>query len=88
MMAEYSFCESVIGIGPWHIRTLSDAGRKLSGGIDTPSLCGRVAPTGKHTSTGQAGLGGWDLSVPLTQHHLGHCCPRCAELYHARVREA
>ncbi len=38
----YAFCESVTGIGRWHIRRLSEKGLKLGGGIDTPTLCKRV----------------------------------------------
>ena len=68
----YSFCESVHASGSsrWHIRPLTDAGRKLGGGIDTPSLCGHV----------RAGWG-WDLNVEITEHHLGYACPTCVERY-------
>lgn len=76
----YSFCESVIGIGPWHIRVLTPVGQKLGGGIDSPSLCGRVRPDGDDTPT-HRGLGGWDLNVPITKHHLTHCCRFCCEEY-------
>lgn len=50
----YSFCESVHASGrsKWHIRRLTEKGRKLSGGIDTKSLCGGVSA-------------GWDLSIPI-----------------------
>ena len=48
-MNTYSFCESVTGIGPWHIRQLSPAGKKTGGGIDSPSLCGRIYPSGATT---------------------------------------
>jgi hypothetical protein len=42
-MATYSYCEPVTATGtsPWHIRRLTEAGRKLGGGADTPALCGR-----------------------------------------------
>ena len=65
----YSFCESVHATGrsPWHIRRLAGE-RKLGGGIDTPSLCGRVTQ-------------GWDLEVEITEHHLEHACERCVQLY-------
>ena len=66
----YAFCESTFAtpLGKWHIRKVTEAGLKLGGGIDTPSLCGHVKE-------------GWDLSVPLTEHHLEHACPRCVEAY-------
>ncbi len=76
-MSGHVFCESVTGIGPWHIRMLSVAGPKYGGGIDTPALCGLVKPLGA------GGVGGWDLEVLITEHHLGHACPRCVELYRA-----
>ena len=40
--AEYSYIEFVhaTSTSPWHIRVLTDVGKKLGGGIDTPSLCG------------------------------------------------
>ena len=70
-MAECSFCESV-SAGPrslWHIRLLSGAGRKLGGGIDTVSLCGRVK-------------NGWDLDVDLTDFHLAkNTCKDCLKAY-------
>lgn len=70
----YSFCERVWAgpRSPWHIRRLSPIGRKLGGGIDTPSLCGRIVPPeGK----------GWDLDVEITPHHLTHSCKLCVEVY-------
>jgi hypothetical protein len=55
----YSFCESTQAgpLSPWHIRRLTSAGRKCSGGIDTPSLCGRVTPK----------WNGWDLTVEVDE---------------------
>ena len=78
----HAFCESVMasGTSPWHIRKLSPAGLKLTGGIDTPSLCERVRPFGDKTKTNPGG-GGWDLNVRISPHHLEHCCPKCAEDY-------
>lgn len=73
---EYSFCESVMATSysPWHIRQLTKKGRKLGGGIDTPSLCGRV----------KAGRG-WDLETPINEFHLTNgCCPKCFEIFEAR----
>lgn len=67
----HSFCESVTAssISPWCVRRLTPIGRKLSGGIDTDSLCGRVkAPHG------------WDLESRVVLSHPS-MCPRCkAEL--------
>lgn len=72
---QYSFCEPVwVGsAAPWCVRRLTAKGRKVGGGVDTPSLCGRVDP---------ANGGGWDLSaecrVSLDHPHM---CARCkAEL--------
>ncbi len=66
---DFSFCESVFA-GPrsrWHVRRLTEAGKKLGGGIDTPSLCGHVKE-------------GWDLNVPLNQSQLKGCtCDSCRE---------
>lgn len=71
---EYSFCESVMA-GPrshWHIRKLTKNGQKFGGGIDTDSLCGCL----------KSEVGGWDLDVPMTNHHLEKsACKECAELY-------
>lgn len=74
-MSEFSFCESVAttGISPWHIRQLTEVGRKLGGGCDTESLCGRKM--------------GWDLKVELTQHHLGHACRKCVAEYQRTTSE-
>ena len=73
-MPDYSFCEGIMAgpRSPWHIRRLSSEGRKLTGGIDTPSLCGRIGPVseGVHKN-------GWELSVAITEHHLGHSCKAC-----------
>lgn len=66
----YSFCESIhaTSTSPWHIRELTEVGRKLGGGIDTASLCGLI-------------VRGWDLEVEITQHHFDRCCVKCAEAY-------
>lgn len=63
-----SFCESVWAgsASPWHLRVLSAVGRKVGGGIDTPSLCGHVQPPN-----------GWDLEAEVTAGHLGHVCGKC-----------
>jgi len=66
---QYSFCETVTAgpQTPWHIRRLTSKGRMLGGGADTHSLCDRKVA--------------WDLNVELTEHHLGHCCKHCREIY-------
>lgn len=73
----YSFCESVhaSSISPWHLRKLTEVGQKLGGGVDTPSLCGRVKERQ-----------GWDLDVEITEHHLGHACPTCVAAYRVAQR--
>lgn len=62
-----SFCESIhaSSLSSWHIRT-RDEGMplKFGGGIQTVSLCGRVKT-------------GWDLEVPVTEHHYDHVCKDC-----------
>ena len=66
----YSFCETATA-GPrsrWHIRQLTEKGRKPSGGADTPSLCGLDVA--------------WDLEVDITTHHLSHSCPECTKKFH------
>lgn len=59
-VSKYSFCESVRAgsLSPWHIRPLTPQGKKLGGGIDTHSLCGRVGPD----------VGGWDLDVEVEEY--------------------
>jgi hypothetical protein len=71
----FSFCESayVTGVSPWHIRKLTAQGRKLGGGVDTGSLCGRVRPPY-----------GWDLNVEVSGQHLKHACVGCVDLYKQR----
>jgi hypothetical protein len=86
---KYAFCESVTvsGAAPWHIRELDDKGPKLGGGITTPSLCGRVRPT-NDIANGVRGLGGWDLNVKITEHHLSHACVLCVQVYRFRAKQA
>ncbi|MBU3935803.1 hypothetical protein KJ909_03960 [Patescibacteria group bacterium] len=71
----YAFCESVAAGSQsrWHIRPLTKVGPKLGGGIDMPSLCGHVKPPQ-----------GWDLTVPVEEHHLSHACPECVVKYQER----
>jgi hypothetical protein len=77
----YCFCESVTGIGPWHIRKLTSNGLKCGGGIDSPSLCGCVQVSGECLPNGKRGWGGWDLDVKITPQHLTHICKECAAKY-------
>jgi hypothetical protein len=75
---QFSFCEgSAAGSsGRWHIRMLSPVGQKPSGGIDTPGLCGHPTPMSQ-----RGGSGGWDVTVVIDDHHLGHSCQACVAEY-------
>ena len=69
-LTEFSFCETVTAgsKSKWHIRQLTKVGQKFGGGVDTPSLCGRIVA--------------WDLEVGLTSHHLqNNTCLQCAKKY-------
>lgn len=71
---DYTFCESVhsSGLGLWCIRKNTEKGPKFGGGIDSDSLCGRV----------KSQVGGWDLNVCFTDHHLEHnACKTCLASY-------
>lgn len=71
----YSFCESSTACrNHWHIRKLDSSGKHINGGITTPSLCNQVKPIN------EGGLGGWDVSVDITQHHGENNCKQCFEL--------
>jgi len=82
-VSKYSFCEGVHAgpQSPWHIRPLTKTGQKFGGGIDTLTLCGRIAPFGKPATDGHLGSGGWDLEVEIDDHHLDHTCKECARIY-------
>ena len=71
-MTKFSFCEPVWATGRsrWHIRKVGPEGLKLGGGANAP-LCWNP----------DEWQNGWDLDVEITEHHLGHSCPRCVELY-------
>lgn len=71
----YRFCEPswVATAPPWHIRRLSASGEKLTGGADTPALCGLDLNRG------------WDLKVKITEGHLGHSCAKCVEAFRAAI---
>ena len=62
-LSEYAFCEPVVAgpLAPWCIRPLTPAGKKLTGGIDTPSLCGRAKPVS------EPGGNGWDIARPVVE---------------------
>lgn len=79
---EYSFCEpSTATTTLWHIRKLDETGKHPTGGITTSSLCRKVKPTGPE----HGALGGWDVSVDITRHHLTHCCRDCATIFRSEV---
>ena len=85
----YSFCEpSFAGsLVRWCIRELSVQGPKYTGGIDTPSLCGRVQPFGaKVSGKKNPGVGGWDVRVEMTALHVAHACPECVRAYQAMLK--
>jgi hypothetical protein len=75
---KYAFCESVFAnaTARWHIREIKDK-LYLTGGINSSSLCGNVKPFGPDLGA----VGGWDVNVKITEHHLGHACPKCVEAY-------
>jgi len=69
---EYSFCETSVAMpgGVWHIRPLTDRGRRLGGGADTMSLCNKIVS--------------WDIDVPITEWHLQkNGCTECRNKYRA-----
>ena len=70
MIDKYSFCENVHS-GPlsrWHIRKLTDKGKKFGGGADTLSLCEKQVH--------------WDLGVGLTKFNLANnACLKCLEKF-------
>jgi len=66
---DLSFCEpaQAAPLAKWCLRVLTDKGQKFGGGIDTPSLCGRVQPPM-----------GWDLAILVSLKHPS-ICPQCLE---------
>lgn len=66
---KYSFCETAAATEhtAWHIRELTEKGKKFGGGADTPALCGRKVA--------------WDLDVTITKRQLDNGCRKCAEEY-------
>jgi hypothetical protein len=76
----YSFCESTTAVSNhWHIRKLDETGKHSGGGITTASLCGMVKPIPE-------GMGGWDVTVDITPHHVAHNCQQCGELFRAEMK--
>ena len=71
MAAEFAYCETIwaSGISKWHIRQLTERGKKPSGGADSPGLCGREVA--------------WDLEVPITAKNLDpkYVCTLCRMKY-------
>jgi len=70
----YSFSETetATGSSSWHIRKLTNQGKKLGGGADTLALCGAKVC--------------WDLNVEITEHHLSqNTCKKCVEKYWENV---
>ena len=67
LVEKFSFCETAYATGtsPWHIRKLTDKGRKLGGGADTVALCGREVA--------------WDLEVEVTQELGDFVCSKCVD---------
>jgi len=69
---KYAFCESVLAtpISKWHIRELTDKGLRLTGGIDSPSLCALINK-------------GWDLDVPIDLKNIKryNTCLKCVNAY-------
>lgn len=85
----YSFCESSAAgsLSPWHIRKLGAAGVKLGGGIDTPSLCGRVDPE-KWNGWDVAGVAITDAFLDGTTNGRRHVCAACVAKYRSEQEEA
>jgi hypothetical protein len=72
----YSYCEywSAGSLSNWHIRRLTSKGKKLSGGTDTLSLCGR-----KMT---------WDITSPVTKDiPANNICKKCQEIWEKEIQE-
>jgi hypothetical protein len=92
-LPKFSYCESTTAssLSPVHIRELTSVGRKLGGGIDTPSFCGLVEPSGIWNNKLQGRscpFGGWDLPLEITLENAaqfasfsrdrpGRLCPHC-----------
>ena len=73
-LGDFSFCETVHAMGPWHIRRLTEKGKKLGGGADTETLCGLRAA--------------WDINCEISDVSLsenddrpGRPCSTCKGKY-------
>lgn len=79
----YSFMEFVFAssISRWHIRKLTDKGKKFGGGIDTAPLCGQKHDDGKL-------INGWDVRADINdRRHDDHTCLGCLEKYNELIDE-
>ena len=69
----HAFCENVAAgsTSPWHIRILTEKGKKTSGGADTPAMCGHVVH--------------WDRQYPVSRAAVflldKDVCQKCSTLY-------
>ncbi len=70
----FSFCETIHAMGPWHIRRLSERGKKFSGGADTETLCGLRAAWDINCEISDASLNG-------NGDRVGRSCPSCKGKY-------
>lgn len=73
---DYSFCETIAATGPWHIRKLSAAGKKLGGGADTKTLCGLEAAWDINCEISDV-----SLADPQDRQQPGRPCPACKAKY-------
>jgi hypothetical protein len=63
---QYSFCETATA-SRLHIRSVGKEGRKISGGVETLSLCGCKISR--------------DLTVKVTAFTVGQACSKCRDIY-------
>ena len=72
-LPSHAFCENVAAgsASPWHIRILTEEGKKLGGGADTPAMCGHVVH--------------WDRQYPVSRGSVflldKDVCSKCATAY-------
>jgi hypothetical protein len=71
LIETHSYCEAD-SEEPWHIRILTSAGKKLNGGADTHSLCGREIS--------------WDRAPVVTKHPPIKVCIACQEAWENESR--
>lgn len=72
----YAFCENVAAgsASPWHIRRLTEKGKKLGGGVDTMALCGHVVHWDRQFSVSRVAC------IALSD---GETCHKCSAIYMA-----